>query len=260
MSKISCACCLRRRAWLAFQNPATSPQGVQRTAHQLGVGQQQSLSNRSSADKQQEEISNRGRQQQQQQHPPRPDSRSDSYGRAETLLREHRQNSSSLTACLNNLQENTTTQRFTTRPESRNGGQTNSNNFETMKNFYSDLTISNDTKDNETGLLAVVEQKTNQQTNDPLASLMRSLAEMSPVKKSILTNKNENNNHLQFHHHHSISTSSSTTYNSDTNTDTNSSPNQSPKAWQSSTQVCLHNMLCTFFLHALLSHFFLHSN
>ncbi|XP_043283550.1 tensin-3 isoform X3 [Venturia canescens] len=225
------------------QSPQTSPNGAQKTAQQLGVGQQQSLNSRGIVEKQQqqqqqqqqEEITNRGRQQQQQ--PPRPDSRSDSYGRTETLLREHRQNSSSLTPCLNNLQENTTAQRFTTHPESRNDGQAVTGNFETTKNYYSDHTINQDAKDNETGLLAVVEQKTSRESNDPLVSLMRSLAEMSPVKKSILTNKNENNNHLQFHHHHhSISTPSSTTYNSDTNTDTNSSPNQSPKAWQCSTQ------------------------
>ncbi|XP_078033467.1 focal adhesion protein tensin isoform X3 [Augochlora pura] len=176
--------------------------------------------------------------------PPRPESRSDSFARADALLREHRQQHHQQqqqqqhpgggNAISNHLdQKQTLPQDFgerNARPESRNRSVG-------YQSFGRTMIVNDRTVDHvDAGLLAVVDQKSGQPTvPDPLVSLIQSLADISPVRSPpSVTNKNENdhpagisppaNNHAS---------SNATTAN---NTGTNCSPNQSPKAWQNCTQ------------------------
>ncbi|XP_076644365.1 focal adhesion protein tensin isoform X3 [Halictus rubicundus] len=155
--------------------------------------------------------------------PPRPESRSDSFARADALLREHRQQQLSTSGPTGNHvdQKQTSAQDFgerNARPESRNR----------LVGYQSFRATSNDrTTDHvDAGLLAVVDQQSNQ-TTDPLVSLIQSLADISPVRSPpSVTNKNEND-------HRAGNPESSNVANS---TGINCSPNQSPKAWQNCVQ------------------------
>lgn len=164
--------------------------------------------------------------------PPRPESRSDSYARADALLREHRQQQQQLTpvnTAINHLeQKQAITQDFgrNVQPESRNrvvAYQTCSRTIVSSNDRSADHV--------DAGLLAMVDQKSTSQNNaDPLVSLIQSLAEISPVRSTpTVTNKTEND--------HPAATTQSTSSNV-ANAATNCSPNQSPKAWQNCAQVC----------------------
>ena len=149
---------------------------------------------------------------------------------------------------MNNVQDNQGTERYPTRHESRNGGQACVNFYPSVKSCYSNHRMTNETKQQDTvgdGLLAVVAQQSSIQndTTDPLVSLIRSLQEISIIRNQSPTNKNDNDHHHHHHHHdhqhyHQAMSTTSSASNSVTNTDTNSSPKQSPKAWQSRNQVC----------------------
>lgn len=88
----------------------------------------------------------------------------------------------------------------------------------------------NATKDPEAGLLTTVEREIN--SGDPLASLIQSLAALSPIRApSALANHKADGGALA--QDNSVIAGNAA----------NSSPNQSPKAWQNSTQVCLSLLL-----------------
>lgn len=168
--------------------------------------------------------------------PPRPESRSDSFARADALLREHRQQHQPLAASnavVNHAeQKQAITQDFprNARPESRNRAVT----YQSCGRI---TVASNDrsTDHVDAGLLAVVDQQsTAQSSGDPLVSLIQSLAEISPVRSPpSVTNKVEND------HPPSISPATTSSVSSNVaNAITNCSSNQSPKAWQNCTQVC----------------------
>ncbi|XP_020278237.1 tensin isoform X4 [Pseudomyrmex gracilis] len=196
------------------QSPPTSPRSALAAAPPLGLaaGQQSSPS------------SNVERQQQQQQ-PPRPESRSDSFARADALLREHRHHqlqsgivSSNNTS--NDHPERKQTQEYATptrnaRPESRNRVVT----YQSVGNYSSP----SDQVDG--GLLTMVDQP------DPLVSLIQSLAEISPIHASPSTPKSEND-----HPAGSNAIAAATLPTSAPSNVTNCSPNQSPKAWQNCIQ------------------------
>jgi len=179
---------------------------------------------------QQSSSSNAERSQHQQQ-PPRPESRSDSFARADALLREHRhhQLQSGVINSVSNdhseqkqiiaIQEYATSSR-NSRPESRNRVT-----YQSVGSYSS--TSSNDQVD--AGLLAVVDQP------DPLVSLIQSLAEISPIRASPSMTKTENE------HPGGSNTIAAATISTSvpSNNVTNCSSNQSPKAWQNCTQVCL---------------------
>lgn len=165
--------------------------------------------------------------------PPRPESRSDSFIRADALLREHRQQQQQL-ATSNSVGNHTDQKQDygrNSRPESRNRT--------IAYQSYDRTTITGNDRNvdhMDAGLLAVVDQQSSGQNNaDPLVSLIQSLAEISPVRSpSSVTNKTAND-----HHSPSNSAATATTAsNNVANTITNCSPNQSPKAWQNCTQVC----------------------
>lgn len=171
--------------------------------------------------------------------PPRPESRSDSFARADALLREHRQQQQQLAATnVHTDQKQSASPDFVStltrnsRPESRN-------QIVTCQSISRTTVTSNDrTTDHvDAGLLTMVDQQSNTPNNpDPLVSLIQSLAEISPIRSpQSMTNKSDMNDH-----HTSISAATTTTARSNivNLASTNCSPNQSPKAWQICTQVC----------------------
>ena len=190
-----------------MQSPPSSPRAALIAAPPLGLVNH--YQNSSRTDKQ-------------NQQPPRPESRSDSFARAETLLREYRQTNN------NHIDSVKVQDKFqkSGQLESGNGDSYSENGYLTNYNL---MVTSNGVKDPmDTGLLAVVDQQQARQNSaDPLVSLIQSLADISPIHGSS-TNKNIQANSI---------TNTSAVITTTTNT-TNSSPNQSPKAWQSSTQVC----------------------
>ncbi|KYQ52886.1 Tensin [Trachymyrmex zeteki] len=199
------------------QSPPTSPRSALAAVAPLGF-----------AASQQSSSSNAERSQHQQQ-PPRPESRSDSFVRADALLREHRhhQLQSGVINSVSNdhserkqtiaIQEYATSSR-NSRPESRNRVT-----YQSVGSYSS--TSSSDQVD--AGLLAVVDQP------DPLVSLIQSLAEISPIRASPSMTKTENE-----HPGGSNATIAAATISTSvpSNNVTNCSPNQSPKAWQNCTQ------------------------
>ncbi|XP_029051306.1 tensin-1 isoform X9 [Osmia bicornis bicornis] len=203
------------RKYSDSQSPPTSPRSGLASTQPLGLAMQQQATF-VSTDKPQ---------------PPRPESRSDSFIRADALLREHRQQQQQL-ATGNSIGNHTDQkQDFArgSRPESRN-------RVIAYQSYDRTTMTSNDRSVDhvDAGLLAVVDQQSTGQNNaDPLVSLIQSLAEISPVRSpSSVTNKTVND-------HHSPSNSAATAAtasNNVANTITNCSPNQSPKAWQNCTQ------------------------
>lgn len=180
---------------------------------------------------QQSSSNNTDRPQQHQQQPPRPESRSDSFARADALLREHRHHqlqSGVINSVSNDHSERKQTiavQEYAAfsrnaRPESRNRVA-----YQSVGSYSS--TSSNDQVDG--GLLAMVDQP------DPLVSLIQSLAEISPIRASPSMTKTENEHPVGSNAIAAATISASVP----SNNLTNCSPNQSPKAWQNCTQVCL---------------------
>lgn len=154
------------------------------------------------------------------QQPPRPETRSDSFSRAETLLREYRLFNNYLSETVK-LQNNKVHESKEMVPESR----------EVYKENYANLSLNSNRVDEseDTGLLTVVDQLDPlKNSDDPLVSLVHSLVDVSPLNGSSTTN--------QIIHINSVSSDTST-INTMIST-TNSTPNQSPNAWQSSVQVC----------------------
>ncbi|XP_006609704.1 tensin-3 [Apis dorsata] len=181
--------------------------------------------------------------------PPRPESRSDSFARADALLREHnRQQQQQQLAASNAVnteqqkqpigQDFATTMSRNSRPESRNRIVCLSST--TLAGGNVERTA--DHVDG--GLLTMVndQQQSSARNNpDPLVSLIQSLAEISPIRSSqSVTNNNNNKTDANDHHAPSIgsaTTTTTTTASSNVvNAITNCSPNQSPKAWQNCTQ------------------------
>ncbi|XP_061939837.1 tensin-1 isoform X7 [Apis cerana] len=171
--------------------------------------------------------------------PPRPESRSDSFARADALLREHnRQQQQQQLAAVNTEQQKqpigqdfATTMPRNSRPESRNrivclSSTTLAGNVERTTDHV------------DGGLLTMVDQQQSSARNnpDPLVSLIQSLAEISPIRSSH-TVTNSNKTDTNDHHAPSIGAATTTTASSNVvNAITNCSPNQSPKAWQNCTQ------------------------
>ncbi|XP_076679398.1 focal adhesion protein tensin isoform X12 [Andrena cerasifolii] len=206
------------RKYSDSQSPPTSPRSGLAAVQPLGLAMQQQAAF-VSVEKSQ---------------PPRPESRSDSFARADALLREHRQQHQPLTtsnAVVNHSeQKQAITQDFprNARPESRNRAVT----YQSCDRI---TVASNDSSTDhvDAGLLAVVDQQSAvQSSGDPLVSLIQSLAEISPVRSPpSVTNKVEND------HPSSISPATTSSVSSNVaNAITNCSPNQSPKAWQNCTQ------------------------
>ncbi|XP_026827211.1 tensin-3 isoform X1 [Ooceraea biroi] len=195
------------------QSPPASPRSALAATPSLGLttGQQSSTSNA---------------ERQHQQQPPRPESRSDSFARADAFLREHRHhqlqsgvNSNSISNDHSDRKQTISTAEYAVpsrnaRPESRNRVPYQS---------YSSAS-SGDQVDG--GLLTVVDQP------DPLVSLIQSLAEISPVHTSPSTSKTENE-HPPVNNNAIAAATISASVPSNV---TNCSPNQSPKAWQNCTQ------------------------
>ncbi|XP_017766726.1 PREDICTED: tensin-3 isoform X2 [Eufriesea mexicana] len=212
------------RKYSDSQSPPTSPRSGLASTQPLGLAMQQQAT-----------FINTDKPQ-----PPRPESRSDSFARADALLREHRQQQQQLAAsnAINSHaeQKEATGQDFVSttarnsRPESRN-------RVVTYQSLGRTTVSSNDrTTDHvDAGLLTMVDQQSSVQSNpDPLVSLIRSLAEISPIRSppSVANSKTDANDH-----HASISAASTTTASSNVvNAIANCSPNQSPKAWQNCTQ------------------------
>ncbi|XP_070149986.1 tensin-3 isoform X4 [Polyergus mexicanus] len=211
------------RKYSDSQSPPTSPRSALATAPPLGLASQQSSSNNAE----------RSQQHQEQQQPPpppppppRPESRSDSFARADALLREHRHHQ--LQSGINNshdhierkqtiaIQEYATSSR-SARPESRNRAA-----YQSVGSYSS--ASSGDQVDG--GLLTMVDQP------DPLVSLIQSLAEISPIRTTPSTPKIENEHPAG---NHIISTATTMPTNVPSNV-TNCSLNQSPKAWQNCIQ------------------------
>ena len=184
--------------------------------------------------------------------PPRPESRSDSFARADALLREHRQlqqqqqqqQQQQLVAASNSHTDQkqsigqidfVSTLARNSRPESRN-------RIVACQSVSRTTVTSNDrsTDHVDAGLLTMVDQQSNARTSaDPLVSLIQSLAEISPTySPQSMTNNVKSD--TSDHHHASINAATATTARSNivNLSSTNCSPNQSPKAWQNCTQVC----------------------
>ncbi|XP_029671167.1 tensin-1 isoform X3 [Formica exsecta] len=205
------------RKYSDSQSPPTSPRSALATAPPLGLASQQSSSNNAERSQQH---------QQQPPPPPRPESRSDSFARADALLREHRHHQ--LQSGINNSHDHIerkqtiATQEYATssrsaRPESRNRVA-----YQSVGSYSS--ASSGDQVDG--GLLTMVDQP------DPLVSLIQSLAEISPIRTTPSTPKIENEHPADSH---IISTATTMPTNVPSNV-TNCSPNQSPKAWQNCIQ------------------------
>ncbi|XP_071867691.1 focal adhesion protein tensin isoform X5 [Bombus fervidus] len=203
------------------QSPPTSPRSGLASTQPLGLAMQQQAT-----------FINTDKPQ-----PPRPESRSDSFARADALLREHRQQQQQLAASnVHTDQKQSTSPDFVStltrnsRPESRN-------QVVTCQSISRTTVTSNDrTTDHvDAGLLTMVDQQSSTPNNpDPLVSLIQSLAEISPIRSpQSMTNKSDMNDH-----HTSISAATTTTARSNivNLASTNCSPNQSPKAWQNCTQ------------------------
>nr|XP_012140401.1 PREDICTED: tensin-like isoform X3 [Megachile rotundata] len=197
------------RKYSDSQSPPTSPRSGLASTQPLGLAMQQQATF-VSTDKPQ---------------PPRPESRSDSFVRADALLREHRQQQ---LASSNHTEQKQDYAR-NARPESRN-------RVVAYQSYERTTMASNDRSIDhvDAGLLAVVDQQSSGQNNaDPLVSLIQSLAEISPVRSpSSVTNKNVNDHHPA----NNSAATATTASNNVANTITNCSPNQSPKAWQNCTQ------------------------
>ncbi|XP_024867095.1 tensin-3 isoform X3 [Temnothorax curvispinosus] len=209
------------------QSPPTSPRSALAAAPPLGFAASQQLSS-SNAERPQQQQQHQQHQQHQQQ-PPRPESRSDSFARADALLREHRHhqlqpgvinsvgNDHAERKQTISIQEYVTPSR-NARPESRNRVA-----YQSVGSYSS--ASSNDQTDG--GLLAVVDQP------DPLVSLIQSLAEISPIRASPSMTKPENEHHPAGSNAIAAAAISASV---PSNNVTNCSPNQSPKAWQNCTQ------------------------
>lgn len=189
--------------------------------------------------------------------PPRPESRSDSFARADALLREHnRQQQQQQLAAGNAITEQqkqpvgqdfAVSRNHVSRPESRNRIVCSSTT--TLAGNVERTTTTTTTDHVDGGLLTMVDQQSSSARNnpDPLVSLIQSLAEISPIRSSqSVTNNNNNKTDTNDHHHaSSIGAATTTTASSNVvNAITNCSPNQSPKAWQNCTQVCLPVFSC----------------
>lgn len=125
--------------------------------------------------------------------PPRPESRSDSFARTESFLRDHSRLLSSSLSNHSNSSTNgnhvafdldkegsviSTSTRYPSRPESRNQQlQTTSSS-----SSYHHFGLSNGIKKENN-----VEQQQQQNPADPLVSLIESLAEIKPLSETILT-------------------------------------------------------------------------
>ncbi|XP_076762179.1 focal adhesion protein tensin isoform X5 [Xylocopa sonorina] len=210
------------RKYSDSQSPPTSPRSGLASTQPLGLAMQQQQAAFVSTDKPQ---------------PPRPESRSDSFARADALLREHRQQQQQLATGnpaignhTDHKQDFVSSMPRNSRPESRNQVVT----YQTLNRT---TVASNDrTMDRvDAGLLAVVDQQSNSQPNpDLLVSLIQSLAEISPTRspQTVTNSKTDANDHPA-----SINVATTTTTSSNVaNAITNRSPNQSPKAWQNCTQ------------------------
>lgn len=154
------------------------------------------------------------------------------------MLREHRQQQQQQLATGNSTTTNHTEQKEIVQEFSDRNARPESRNRVVAYQSFSRTSSNDRTTDQvDTGLLAVVDQKsTGQSTADPLVSLIQSLADISPVRSPpSVTNKIEND-----HHTAGIGAAATTPASSNVpnNISTNCSPNQSPKAWQSCTQVC----------------------
>ncbi|XP_015176298.1 PREDICTED: tensin-3 isoform X4 [Polistes dominula] len=239
------------------QSPPSSPRAVFAADPPLSTGMQRRSSSPVNLDRQQ------------QQQPPRPESRSDSFARADAFLREHRQQQQFLQPqqqqqqqnngmnSISNpenghelnkrttLEKNCATLARPSRPESRNRitTTTTSTAYQNYSRNYNNATTNDRSnsngQQNEGGLLAVVDQQTSSSPpiqGDPLVSLIRSLAEISPNRSSpsstSATNKIENHDHGTT----IDATTATTVTNNVASIATNCSPNQSPKAWQNCTQ------------------------
>ncbi|XP_046606955.1 tensin-1 isoform X2 [Neodiprion virginianus] len=193
------------------QSPPMSPRSALAAAP-LGYAFQQTLSRHYQHQQLQQQQANG---ENQRHSPPQPESRSDSYARTESLLNQHHRALA--------LNENSS---YQVRPnESRSNFVYSSSKLHSVN--------SSGPGSQESGLLQTVDDQPAQNsgggtansnssanradnaTSDPLVSLFQSLAEISNVRTTSSTNKNEL---------HTRATSTNTT---------NSSPNQSPKAWQS---------------------------
>ncbi|KAK2585881.1 hypothetical protein KPH14_010470 [Odynerus spinipes] len=227
------------------QSPPTSPRAAFAAAPPLSIGTQRQSVSTVNVEKQQ---------------PPRPESRSDSFARADALLREIGQQQQFLQQQQQQQQQTPSngernidhvenghehskkdvgTLTRPSRPESRNHVAS----YQTSARSYNSVIVSerNSSNDNngtgqvEAGLLAVVDQQTSASTQgDPLVSLIRSLAEISPIRSpssTSATNKIENDHPTAID-----ADSAATVTNNVASNATNCSPNQSPKAWQNCTQ------------------------
>ncbi|XP_014473624.1 PREDICTED: tensin isoform X3 [Dinoponera quadriceps] len=207
------------RKYSDSQSPPTSPRSALAAAPPLGLAASQQSSSSNNAERQQ---------------PPRPESRSDSFARADALLREH-QRQHQLSQPSNNVSNDHTAERKQTasstpeyatpsrsaRPESRSRVVAA---YQSVRSYSS--ASSNDQMDG--GLLAVVDQP------DPLVSLIQSLAEITPIRAPPSTSKTENE-------HPAVAATADALASAPMPASVpsnviNSSPNQSPKAWQNCTQ------------------------
>ncbi|XP_076634087.1 focal adhesion protein tensin isoform X1 [Colletes latitarsis] len=201
------------RKYSDSQSPPTSPRTGLAAAQPLGLAMQQQATF-VNAEKPQ---------------PPRPESRSDSFVRADALLREHRHQQQQLASNSHAEQKHTVGQDYgrNCRPESRNRIV----EYQTCTMTNNDRTIDHV----DAGLLTVVDQQsTSQIATDRLVSLIKSLAEISPVRSPpSVTNKSANDHPASISPAATTTTASGHVANAIT---TNCSPNQSPKAWQNCTQ------------------------
>lgn len=164
--------------------------------------------------------------QQHQQQPPRPESRSDSFARADALLREHRHHQLQ-SGVINSVSNDHPERKQTIQEYPSRNARPELKNRVAYQSVGSYNSASSDQVDS--GLLAVVDQP------DPLVSLIQSLAEISPIRASPSMTKTENE-HPVGSNAVAIATMSASV---PSNNVTNRSLNQSPKAWQNGTQVCL---------------------
>ncbi|XP_048508207.1 tensin-3 isoform X3 [Athalia rosae] len=235
------------------QSPPMSPRSALAAAP-LGYAFQQTINRqyqRQLYQQQENQTKNNHENHHHQSTPPQPESRSDSYARTESLMNQHHralalQSSATMTSSNSLSQDNNSQYNNST----FNSKQLHSNENRTTFNYSQKMTEVDGVQGSQinresSGLLKTVgnDVKTTSNGNgneyngngstdnaDPLVSLFQSLAEISNVRTSSSTNKNE----LQHHNRDtstSISASASASASASTNT-TNSSPNQSPKAWQ----------------------------
>ncbi|XP_023290031.1 tensin-3 isoform X6 [Orussus abietinus] len=215
------------------QSPLSSSRGIS-TAVPLSLTSQQSPETHQHQEQHQHQpqhqLQHQQRMERPQRHqPPRPESRSDSFVRAETLIRERRQ-------AVDGDFSSPTTAKF---PQERqlNVAEDESRILDRFQSYFSKTMMSESEDAPDGGLLAVVDRPQDQtdrtdqvnqahQTNptDSLSNLVRSLAEISPMQP---VNRAD---HLRTPP--DIRTDASDLANC-----TNTSPNQSSKAWHTTTQL-----------------------